>query len=513
MRALAIVCLLAGRLLADPVVAIAPPSAETPQLMEAALLMQSEASRWLIANHRQELHVKQLLRALERHHIDPKQLSDAAVAARARSLLGAPLFIYGRLSEAKGGWLLEVHSLDDKGVSPSQTLPLPPSLHEAIEAGARALESGVDPKNVAAHLGSGNDAAVSNYATCYAILIHQPIGIESPTVLSAPELGRAVKACRSAVSGDPKFEAAWAALGLALAISGQDAEAIQALLKVHPAESYQPLYWLARYWLVTRYQSAEAGVAALQQATKAYPGFLLARGYLAEHLMVTGKAADALQVWQDYSALLPKNAFLRGRVSATLARLGRHEEAIGAARAGLEIDRSDGDAILELGSRYLDAGKRDEAINILQPAANGNSRGELLLRLGWAYFDKGDVTRAEALFRRAEQVASAPGEWRTRARARADLARVCDSRGDSAGAESAMHRALDEGAGAYLHAQKDRRLVELVTAAEKSPRKVTGPRLVKPAELSPFPIDPAGDLDVHARQFPAPPPQFELIRF
>src|SRR4051794_33043174 len=114
MRALAIVCLLAGRLLADPVVAIAPPSADTPQLAEAALLMQSEASRWLIANHRQELHVKQLLRALERHHIDAKQLADPAVAARARSLLGAPLFIYGKLSEAKGGWLLEVHSLDDK---------------------------------------------------------------------------------------------------------------------------------------------------------------------------------------------------------------------------------------------------------------------------------------------------------------------------------------------------------------------------------------------------------------
>jgi tetratricopeptide (TPR) repeat protein len=392
-------------------------------------------------------------------------------------------------------------------------LPLPPSLHEAIEAGARALESAVDAKNVSAHLGSANDAAVASFASCYAILIRQPIGIESPTVLSAPELGRAVKACRAAVSADPKFEAAWAALALSLAISGQDGEAIQALLKVHPAESYQPLYWLARYWLVTRYQSLDAGVAALKQATKMHPGFLLARGYLAEHLMATGKAAESLEVWQDYSVQLPKNAFLRGRVSAALARLGRHDEAIAAAKSGLEVDRSDGDAILELGSRYLDAGKRDDAINVLQAAANGNSRGELLLRLGWAYFDKGDVTRAEALFRRAEQVATAPGEWRTRARARADLARVCDSRGDAAGAQSAMHRALDEGAGAYLHTQKDRRLVELVAAAEKSPRSVTGPRLVKPTELSPFPIDPAGDLDLHQRQFPAPPPQFELIRF
>src|SRR5262249_32774046 len=155
-----------------------------------------------------------------RHHIDPSKLGDPQLAARARSLLGAPLLVYGTLSEAKGGWLLEVHSLDDKGSSPPQRLPLPAKLTDAIEAGARALESAVDTKNVAAQLGTSNDAAAASYASCYAVLIRQPISIESPTVLSANELARAVKACRAAVSADPKFEAAWAALGLALAISG-----------------------------------------------------------------------------------------------------------------------------------------------------------------------------------------------------------------------------------------------------------------------------------------------------
>jgi tetratricopeptide (TPR) repeat protein len=509
MRALVVVCLLAGRAFADPIVAIAPPSADSPSLAEAGLLMQAEAGRWLLATQRKELHVKQLLRALERHHITLEQLSDPEVAARVASVLGAPVFVYGKLTAAKGGWLLEVRVAGEKGAS---MVPLGTSLVPAIEAGARALESAVAKDNVAASLGTTNEDAVSSYGACYAVLIRQPISVESPTMLSAAELTRAVKSCRAAVAADPGFERAWAALGLALAIAGQDAEAIQALLKVHGDKSYLPLYWLGRYWLVTRYQSADAGLTALQQATKQYPGFLLARGYLGEHLMATGKFADALDVWLKYSAELPKNAFLRGRVSAALARLGRHEEAIAAAKLALEFDRSDADAILELGSRYLDAGKRDEAIQVLQPAANGNSRGELLLRLGWAYFEKGDLGRAEALFRRAEQT-TAPGDWRTRARARADLARVFDSRGDASGAETAIRHALEEGGGAYLRTQRDRRIVELVDAAEKAPSKVSGPRLVKPTELSPFPIDPAGDIDLRARQFPAPPKQFELIRF
>jgi hypothetical protein len=79
-----------------------------------------------------------------------------------------------------------------------------------------------------------------------------------------------------------------------------------------------------------------------------------------------------------------------------------------------------------------------------------------------------------------------------------------------------MRRALEEGGGPYLHTQRDRRLLDLLRVAEKAPAKVsavTGPRLIRPTELSPFPIDPAGDLDLQQRQFRTPPPQFELLRF
>ncbi len=494
------------------VTVVAPPSADAPALVEAGLLMQSEASRALL-ELQPELHVKQLLRSIERHRLTPQQLTDPAIAARVRSLLGAGRLVISALTDKGGTWQLEIRTVDEKGASPPKIVALPTSLPAAIDAGAQALAAAADPKVKPPSLGTTSSAAAQGYATCYAILIRQPISIESPTLLSPSEIERAVQTCRTAVAADPKLEPAAAALGLALAFAGKDSEAVQALLKVRPRERYEPLYWLARYWLVTRYQSPDAGVLALREALHLHPGFWLARGYLAEHLTITGKYEEALVLWKEYAALLPKNAFLQGRVSSTLARLGRIDESIAVAKAALELDRSDPDAVLELGSRYLDAGKHDEAIAILQTAVSGKARGELFLRLGWAHFGRGDLIRAESLFHRAEEAATSPGEWRTRARARADLARVCDRRGDKACATIALERAIDEGTAAYLRNQRDRRLVELVKTVEKAPRKSKGPRVLRPAELSPFTIDPAGEVDVKPRQFPQPPPQFELLRF
>jgi tetratricopeptide (TPR) repeat protein len=513
MRAL-LVALWASLASAQPVVAVAPPSADTPALAEAGLLMQAQVSTYLQGNGYHELHAKQILRALELHGLDLRALADAKVAERARSLLGAPLFVYAQMT-AKS---IVVRGLGDAGAIAAEETPLPPSLAAMVDAGALAMARFVaraakrePPKKLGATTAS--EAALAAYGSCYAVLIRQPISVDSPAVLSAPELIRAVKACRASLAADPNYDAARAALGLALAIAGEDGEAVKALVAVHADREYLPLYWLGRYWLVTRYQSPENGVMALQQALKQHPGLLLVRGYLADHLMVTGRSADALEVWRAYSAELPKNAYLRGRISAALARLGRNDEAIAAAKEALAIDRTDRDAVLELGSRQLDAGKRDEAIATLQAAADGNSRAELLLRLGWAYFENGDLVRAEQLLHRAEEKATLPSEWRTRARARADLARIADARHDPAAVEANMRRALDEGAGPYLRGQRDRRLQELVTAVEKSPRMLAfKPRIVPPTEVSPFHLDPAGEVDLHGHP-KSPPSQFDLLRF
>src|SRR4051794_2524678 len=103
---------------AEPVVAIAPPSADGAAEVETGLLMQAEAGAWLQAHQQKELHVKQILRALERHRIEPQKLADPEVARRVRSLLGAPLLVYSRLAKSGDGWVLDVSALGDAGPLP-----------------------------------------------------------------------------------------------------------------------------------------------------------------------------------------------------------------------------------------------------------------------------------------------------------------------------------------------------------------------------------------------------------
>ena len=127
------------------------------------------------------------------------------------------------------------------------------------------LRLGVDPKHA--------DQMVRGTV----VLPHGLGKTKTVAVIATGDLARAIKACRTAVQADPAFQAAWAALGLALAISGEDAQAVQALIKVRADGSFQPLFWLGRYWLVTRYQSPEAGLKVLRAALEKRPGFLLAR--------------------------------------------------------------------------------------------------------------------------------------------------------------------------------------------------------------------------------------------
>jgi tetratricopeptide (TPR) repeat protein len=501
-------------------VAILPPEGATPADGEIGLVMQNEATR-LVLQTRPAFDAKQALRAAERMGIDQTQMGKPEVAAKVGRALGAREAVWSRLR----GRQLEAGRVDKPG--PSSKWTLPEALPDAVAAGARALAGlalGAEPPLPAPP--SKSAAALQSFASCWASLIRQPIGIENPAVLSAPEIGRAERACQAAVAADPDFQDAWGALGLALALAGKDKEAIQALVRVRYAERTVPAYWLGRYWLVTRYQSPQAGETALREELRRLPNFLLAYGYLAEHLAALGRHDESLDIWQKAIQLAPNSPFFRGRASDQLAHLKRYPEAIDAAKAALALDPDSPEAVLELGGRYLDAGKLDEAITTLEPAAQKtDARGELLVRLGWAYAKRAkqsavgtdDSARAEALLIRAEKVANRPSEWRTRARALADLARVYDRRGDKIKANDTMRRALDAGLADFMVAQKDPRLTELTRVAEVERKRrpgIEGPRWIPPREASPWPggqTDPHAD--PHLQSFPPVPPSFDLIRF
>jgi tetratricopeptide (TPR) repeat protein len=506
-------------------VAVLPPSVAEPELAESALLLQARAVQLLAAAGSPEIHVKQILRMADHEGLALGAIAAPEAALAAGRHVGARRTVYGRLAREGGTLVLEAQVAVAGGarasVGAKSRTVLPAGLAAAVDEGGRALARLVaEPDGVtlpSPPRWTASDGAMGKYGGCAAILLRQPIGIENPTVLQASDIGRAVRLCRAAVESDPNFVEAWAALGLAQAIAGEDADAVRSLLKVKDRGASTPLFWLGRYWLLTRYESVEAGLFCLQQAVKERPGFLLARGYIAEHLAAARTWEAALEAWRAYLAAAPSSAFVRGRMSSVLGHLGRHDEAIAAAKEALAADPTSKSAVVELASRYIDAKRYDDAIAALEPLARArDATAETLVRLAYAHLEKGALDKAEALLLQARERATKPEEWRTRGRIFADLARVYLKRGQEALATEQVRAAKRDDLVAVLLAQNDAQLTRLTNETSRRPATapaVPGPRFVKPQELSPFSISPAGDVDARTRPYGAPPPSIELLRF
>ncbi|HEY3451894.1 MAG TPA: tetratricopeptide repeat protein [Myxococcales bacterium] len=499
------------------------PSAQQTADEDLALAIQMRATALLIQTGRYaDVSVKQILRMAEREGIAPASFKDPAVLSTLAARLGSSRALSAHVASAPKGWALELR--DEKTKSPT-SIALPAGFAEAVANGGAALAAAVAkpdavalPAKIAPE--TAHDDAARLLAGCQASLMRQPIGIETPSILGE-SLDTALESCTTAAKLDPNLAAAHAGLALALALKGDDAKAVRALVNAKPESGYLPTWWIARYWLVTRYQSNEAGTRVLEDAIGMCPGFLLARGYLAEHLNAIGKHEEALAAWKKYADVSPKSPFVQARLGYTLARLGKHAEAIEATRAAVKLDPASRDLTLELASRLLDSGDLDGARAALEPLAKDpQASGEVLLRLGYVHLLKSEYDKAEPLLRSAIEKASRPSEWRTRGRAKLDLAKLMVRRGQKEQARAVMLEAIREGYRPLALARPDPDLEELAKAAaaeadkpEKKDVKVDlEPRFAMPKETSPFAITAGGDIDPKGKRA-APPPGLELVRF
>jgi len=507
-----------------PLVAVLPPATDNAVIGDLALLMQARATQLLLGTGQyQELHLKQIARAAPARLSSLSKSADALLVAHR---LGAARVVFSSLAPSPKGLELvaSLVGVAGKRAPATLTVTLSAAPAKAVEEGGRALAGLVAVADQVKLDGppplSNADEAVSEYARCYGVLIRQPITIDSPTVLAEEELQTAIKSCRRAVAVDPKLDAAWSALGLALAIDGKDAEAVRALVRVDVGNSsrYLPLYWVGRYWLTTRYRSADEGATVLQKALEKHPGFLLARGYLGEHLGAVGQHDKALDLWRAYLVDVPGNGYVRGRVSHALARLGRDAEALVAAEEQRKLDPDDPDGQLTVASRYIDAKRLADAVAVLEPLAKDpGARAELLLRLGWAYQLQNKLEAAEPLYREAEHRAT-PTEWRTKARARLDRARLMRARGDQDGANQLMREGVRDGYRDFFASQTDAEAKALLREAEKKP---SGPTSVvekfkarQVRDASPFQFSAGGEINPQSGEQRRPAPQnFELFHW
>ncbi len=502
-----------------PVVALMPPSADAEDLRGLGMLLEARAAELIEQSDKfSELHVKQVLAMAEAEGLAATQLSEEATAQQARRFLGADRVVTVKLSPVAKGLVLTGAIIDAKKTTPF-TAKLPSSWPEALTKGSEAVakallttEQAALPKKPKAQPESTSAEALAALSQCYAIVIRQPLGIDTPAVLDGEELDRASALCQQALAHDPTLRFANAVLALARAITGDSAGATKALNGLAQTDDMVEPYTLARFWMVTRFQSNEDGIASLKAVLQRHPGELIVRNYLGDTQSVLNDQAGAQASWTEYLAAAPGSPYAYGRLSKAFARQQKHDEAIAAALKGLELAPTSRAARLELGSRYIDANRLDDAIATLKELKNPT--GEAVSRLGWAYLLKGDTDAAAPLFQKALAQATTPGEWRTRGRAHYNLALIEAKRGRSDAALTSLRASMQTG---YKVRSVDPVLQKVAKEIERLDGAHAdagfGARLsLVPRESSLVPFDPTGEPDP-LRKKDAAPEGFVLYKF
>ncbi len=506
---------------ARPVIAVMPPSAADDDLRGFGMMLEARAGELIEQSGRfSELHVKQVLAMADAEGLAATQLSDEAIAKQARGFLGADRVVTVNLTTDAKGMTLTGAIIDAKKTTPfTAKLPItwPEALTQGSEAVARAVlatEKATLPKQPIAQPESKSPEALRALAQCYALVIRQPLGIDNPAVLNGEELDGASSLCEKALGNDPSLRFASAVLALARAITGDAAGATKALTGLTETDDMVEPYTLARFWMVTRFQSNEDGLASLKVVLQKHPVELIVRSYLADTQSVLNDHVAAQASWTEYLTVNPSSAFAYGRLSKALARQNKHDEAIAAAKKGLELAPASRAARLELGSRFIDANKLDDAIATLTELKD--ARGEALARLGWAHWLKGNVDAAAPLFQKALETATAPGEWRTRGRVHYNLALVEAKRGKLDAAKASLIASMQTG---YKVRSVDASLSKVAKEVERAEFQKagadagSGSRLsLVPQESSLVPFDPAGEPDL-LRKKEAAPQGFVIYKF
>lgn len=491
-----------------PVVAWLPPGG-SEDLKPLALLIEARASELVEATGGvNELHLKQAMRS----SADEGLGTSSEDRERLRSVLGADRALGFSLENA--GTLEWV--LFEAGKKPTKgTAKLGSTWNEAIDKGSQAIAQallGRAPKKIAVQPASTNDEALKALGRCYAVVLKQPLSVDTPSLLEVSELEGAVVDCQKAQKADPSLLFATASLALAQAIVGSDADAVKSLTQLGEHADSLEVATLARFWLLTRYQSNEAGIAFLKDVVKKHPTELIARSYLAETLLAINANAEAEAVWKAYVALAPSSGWALGRWSKAQARQGHTDEALATAKKALDASPASLEARLEYASRLIDANQASAAVEQLKPLSEAKTpHGEHLLRLGWAYWVLGNIDLAASNFQRALDVAVNPGDFRTRGRAFYDLALVEAKRGRTDAARVSLRASMQTG---FKLRTVDPLLAEVARELEHNDSVIDAGRTktIVPREASLFPVDPFGEIEPLAKK-PPPPEGLVLYRF
>lgn len=394
-----------------------------------------------------------ILDAVEvRYDYQLSRLSPRRRRARLGRLVAADYVLHGSLDASETHLKL---SLSGKGGTTNIALRAPTfdALMSKLPVGvtsllkrSRAVQSAAPPAPSRISPLTSSHQAMLDHAACHRALVQHPLGITFPIVVDESAIRLAMDFCESALIRDPMLESARADLALAHALVGERKEAERLLFDLKDSPSVLPMYWMARFWILSRYYDHELALESLRDSLRTYPGFMLGRGYLGEALLALGRYDEAKAVFDDYLRRCPRQSYVMGQIALVLGRANRHEEAIGWSRRALRTSPGDSGLEKRLGQRLLDAGRNEEAVAHLERVIEKRQAGASVhLSLGRARLAMGDRTGAERQIRLGLAKARGPSGWRNRGRARYQLARLWLEAGSPENAVRQIRQALLEG--------------------------------------------------------------------
>ncbi len=248
----------------------------------------------------------------------------------------------------------------------------------------------------------------------------------APLKLLPAAINQARQQLMEATGHDADYGEAWAALGIAQSLGGDNKMAWRSLGKATALGfGHHPTAILGASFVRMREGNYDAAASILTKAIDRHPGFLHARGYLGELYNHQGRHREALKTFEDYLVRVPAQPWILAQRGYTKSKLRNHNGAIADTIAAVDILPDSPSLLLQLAGRYIDAGKLIGAEDALLHATKKHPEAApAYVRLGYVYLLQGKDEMVVPITERALRTANFGTRRRDRVYAHLNLVRA-----------------------------------------------------------------------------------------
>ena len=184
------------------------------------------------------------------------------------------------------------------------------------------------------------------------------------------------------------------------------ARELREFLRQRPADPVAPQAWLLLGEAMNQLQQPAAAEQAFRDALQRSPGYVDARGALADVLLKQGRHAEAIAAYRSYLSAAPDNAAAHHGLGLALANTGQVAAAATEFAQAVARDPRNAEFRMSLGTALASSGRLNEGIAQYREALSlAPSNPQVMSALGLALADSGVREESVALFEQAIRLA------------------------------------------------------------------------------------------------------------